>query len=327
MIPYLRLTFTLRAQAPARLPAFKGSMLRGAFGHALRRTVCAMGPRQPCESCRLRRACVYTRVFETFVEGPPPPLLHGLTTSPRPFVFEPQDERRDFAPGDPLAFDLILVGQAAELQAYAQLAVERMATAGLGAARSPFALDRVEAQAPDGSRLPLFADGRALAHAAPPPSLPPANGLNALCASRATLRLLTPLRLKIRNGLAESVTFRELAFAMLRRTLELAWFHVPGAEIDWSFRPLLDQAAAIRATPRLAWHDWERYSNRQQTKMLFGGLVGTLALEGDLAPFIPLLRTAEILHVGKGATFGLGRIAVEASGHATPRIEGARRSE
>jgi len=45
--------------------------------------------------------------------------------------------------------------------------------------------------------------------------------------------------------------------------------------------------------------------------MLFGGLLGQLDLEGDLTPFVPLLRTAEILHVGKGATFGLWRIAVE----------------
>ncbi|HET9212875.1 MAG TPA: hypothetical protein VFR03_20885 [Thermoanaerobaculia bacterium] len=31
------LRHTLRALAPAHLPPFKGSMLRGAFGHALRR--------------------------------------------------------------------------------------------------------------------------------------------------------------------------------------------------------------------------------------------------------------------------------------------------
>ncbi len=185
-----------------------------------------------------------------------------------------------------------------------------MAAAGLGVRRAPFALDRVTAQAPDGSHLPLFADGHPLAPAAPPPSLPPVTAPG-LTTPRATLRLLTPLRLKIRNGLAGTVTFRELVFAMLRRTLELAWFHVPGAEVDWHFRPLLDQADAIRCTPHLTWHDQERYSNRQQTKMLFGGLLGRLDLEGDLTPFVPLLRAAEILHVGKGATFGLGRIAVE----------------
>jgi hypothetical protein len=45
--------------------------------------------------------------------------------------------------------------------------------------------------------------------------------------------------------------------------------------------------------------------------MKLGGLVGRLTLEGDLAPFAPLLRAAEILHAGKGAVFGLGKVEVE----------------
>jgi hypothetical protein len=45
--------------------------------------------------------------------------------------------------------------------------------------------------------------------------------------------------------------------------------------------------------------------------MKLGGLVGSLTLEGDLSPFAPLLRAAEILHAGKGAVFGLGKVEVE----------------
>jgi hypothetical protein len=63
-------------------------MLRGAFGHALRGAVCVMGPAQPCATCSLRGPCHYTRLFETFIEGEPPPLLKGLNTAPRPYVFE-----------------------------------------------------------------------------------------------------------------------------------------------------------------------------------------------------------------------------------------------
>jgi hypothetical protein len=59
--------------------------------------------------------------------------------------------------------------------------------------------------------------------------------------------------------------------------------------------------------------------------MTLGGLVGTLDLEGNLAPFAPLFRAAEILHVGKNTTFGLGRIAVEglrgSSSTARPGLE------
>jgi len=39
-ILHLRRRCTLRAEEEALLPSFKGSMLRGAFGRALRRSLC-----------------------------------------------------------------------------------------------------------------------------------------------------------------------------------------------------------------------------------------------------------------------------------------------
>jgi len=96
---------------------------------------------------------------------------------------------------------------------------------------------------------------------------------------------------------------------MLRRVLELATFHVPGTAPDWTLRPLLDHAGTVRiAASDLHWFDWERYSNRQERTMNFGGLLGHVELEGDLAPLAALLRAAEVVHVGKGATFGLGKV-------------------
>ena len=56
-IPYLRLRCTLRALERTSLPPYHGSLLRGAFGHALRAAACSMGSRQVCAACRLRRAC------------------------------------------------------------------------------------------------------------------------------------------------------------------------------------------------------------------------------------------------------------------------------
>jgi hypothetical protein len=116
-IPHLRLRFTLIAQKEAFLPSFKGSLLRGAFGHALRRTVCVMGPQQPCPTCMLRRQCSYPRIFETLIEAgePVPRFLRGLPTAPRPYVIEPFDERRLYRNGDVLEFDFVLIGQAIEL--------------------------------------------------------------------------------------------------------------------------------------------------------------------------------------------------------------------
>jgi hypothetical protein len=307
-LPYLRLRFTLRAVDRARLPPFKGSLLRGAFGHALRRSVCTLGPSQPCPDCLLRRACVYTHLFETLIEGETPPFLKGLPTSPRPYVFEPGTEARDFAPGDPLPFDLLLFGRTTDLQAYALLAVERMARSGLGASRAPFVLDRAEASLPGDRWREIYADGRASSALGTLAPLLPADDP---IGRKAVLRFHTPTRIQVRRRLLEEPDFRALTFAILRRTLELAWFHLPGAQLDWNLRPLLDLASRVEVSAAdLRWHLWQRYSNRQNRKIEMGGFMGTLELAGDLAPFTPLLRTAEVLHIGKGATFGLGRVEV-----------------
>ncbi len=329
-IPYLRLRCTLVARAAARLPPYHGSLLRGAFGHALRAAVCSMGPEQECATCRLRVACPYTRLFESLVEGAPPPFLKGLATAPRPYVFEPRGGGEAFSPGDPLSFDLLLFGQAAELAPYAVLAIERMAVAGLGAQRHPFALERVEAPeaGPGGQEVFSRAAGAAAPAAlalplpivpssSPPSGMPPGASPGAGAegpprASRALLRFLTPTRLKVGGRLMDEVGVRGLAFAMIRRALEVAHFHVPGAAIDWTFRPLLDCTGAVRVVASdLRWQDWQRYSNRQGRPMEMGGFVGTLEIAGEIGPLVPLLRTAEVLHVGKGATFGLGHVAAE----------------
>ena len=46
--------------------------------------------------------------------------------------------------------------------------------------------------------------------------------------------------------------------------------------------------------------------------MQLGGLLGSVQLQGDLAPFAQLLHLGQWLHVGKNATMGLGgyRLAV-----------------
>ncbi len=60
----------------------------------------------------------------------------------------------------------------------------------------------------------------------------------------------------------------------------------------------------------ILWHDWERYSARQDTRMKMGGFVGKVEYQGELAEFLPLLSLGEKLHIGKGATFGLGMCVI-----------------
>jgi hypothetical protein len=66
------------------------------------------------------------------------------------------------------------------------------------------------------------------------------------------------------------------------------------------------EGVATRAAD-LRWVDWERYSACQDGRMKLGGFVGTATFEGELDVFMPLLRLGEVVHVGKGTAFGLGK--------------------
>ncbi|MBI5601970.1 MAG: hypothetical protein HY879_01300, partial [Deltaproteobacteria bacterium] len=48
--------FLLQARDPLVLPAYKGSTLRGGFGHAFKRVVCALR-NQDCPDCLLKEKC------------------------------------------------------------------------------------------------------------------------------------------------------------------------------------------------------------------------------------------------------------------------------
>lgn len=258
------------------------------------------------------QSCYYTQLFEPMYEGEVPPRLADLPITPRAYIFEPAlpgSDERHLAAGDPLEFDLLLFGRATDLQLYALLACERMAVAGLGRNRAPFRLERALSRAPDGTWRVVLEDGRMRGRGSTRPSHPSEEGL---AGPRARLRFLTPTRLRVEHDQVETTTFPELVEAMARRVFEVAHFHVTDAAIDWRLEPFLAAAQTVEVTALdLHWHDWERYNAREHTLMNMGGFLGTVDLEGELAPFAPLLRAAEILHVGRGTPFGLGRMEVE----------------
>jgi hypothetical protein len=57
-----RLDFTFAPRSTLLVQSYPGSAWRGAFGHALKRIVCAMRLR-PCHGCALSDVCVHTAFF------------------------------------------------------------------------------------------------------------------------------------------------------------------------------------------------------------------------------------------------------------------------
>jgi len=289
MLPrILRLSFTLAAEGPGTLPPYLGSLLRGALGHALRRIGCGTS----CASTH--RDCPYGRLFEPFA-GRRQPYLAGEPVAPRPYVIEPRSAGGDVDPGDPLIFDLLLIGSARELRAAVSAAVHDLAPAGLGARRIPFRL--VEAREIEPVTVPS-------------PGAP--------ASDRLTLRWVTPLRLMSGGRIQRKLALEDLVDRAVQRQEALAHLFgdapapVPGGRERW--RACARELRVEHST--LRWHDLHRYSHRQRRRHPLGGLVGKMRLRGDLAPLLGVLRGMETLHVGKGTTFGLGRLELSEGGSA-----------
>jgi CRISPR/Cas system endoribonuclease Cas6 (RAMP superfamily) len=306
-----RVTFT--AAQRLDLPEYLGSTLRGAFGWAFRTLSC---PSRLDQSCPISAECPYHLIFESS----PPPNSHALRTHeeiPRPFVIAPEwrlareggDARTVFEPGQELSFRLVLIGRAQEFFPHFVVALREMDRIGRG--RRAIELARVEAiDLTDASTRVVYdarenvvrGTGSALALADCAREAPPTGPV--------TTEFLTQTRLKHEGSWVRIPEFHIVFRRLLGRLSSMARFHCGGA-LDIDFKSMIEQAQEIRLVCNdTRWISWSRYSSRQDQKMQWDGLVGAATYEGDLGPFWPYLRFGQYIHVGHGATFGLGRYIV-----------------
>jgi hypothetical protein len=59
------------------------------------------------------------------------------------------------------------------------------------------------------------------------------------------------------------------------------------------------------------WLEVHDFSACSRSEMLLGGKVGRLVHGGEAARFLPILHAGEVLHVGKNAAAGCGRIQID----------------
>ena len=293
---------------------YLGSAWRGAFGHALRRTVCVTRLRA-CDPCVLLRSCPYPFLFESRT----PPGAAKLTRYPRtpgPYVLEPADHRFDTRNGT-LNLGVTLFGSANDHLPYVVHALDQAGRSGLTARRVE--LEMLDVQSESRGRdvgdvterdgwATIFEPGGRLSpvpteHPDPPPS-----------PSTVRVRLLSPLRIKRHEHLvgAADFDFRAFMSGLLRRISLLTYFF-SDTPFETDFGGLLRTAESVPVASRhLRWREWTRRSSRQDTKLQMGGLVGSFELAGsEIAPFWSLLWLGQWTHAGKGCSMGLGRYVLE----------------
>jgi hypothetical protein len=229
--------------------------------------------------------------------------------------------RRHLRPGDVLVFSLTLIGRATEYLPYIVYAVSEMARCGLGFERARFELSSIALLDESGQRETIYTLGNQR-------SLIPIDAVNSLrdliearvqglenAGRKPTdglrLRFRTPTRIRVDSDLQARMRFELLIRNLLRRVSVLAAVHGQ-SKLDLDYRGMIARAEVVRVSRTLlSWHDWERYSNRQETKMKLGGFTGEIEYAGGaIEEFMPLVIAGEMLHVGAGTSFGLGKYDV-----------------
>jgi hypothetical protein len=113
------------------------------------------------------------------------------------------------------------------------------------------------------------------------------------------IQLISSLRLFEDGRLQSAFNFSRFARTLLRRVSSLAYYY-GACEYNFDFKELSAQADAVICT------DNHFFVTSGQSRKL-SGLTGYGSFSGDFSGLIPFLAAGLYVHVGKGASFGMGR--------------------
>jgi hypothetical protein len=287
--------FRLRALGSLCFPSFPGPALRGALGDSRE---------------------VHALLFE-----PPASLPHKrFADPPRPVTLRPRFGAGTYATGSALEFEMTLVGSAGAHLLPIVRALVALGEVGVGARRDGsatdgrFNLERVDALGPretagvvtpEGLFRPVLLPWRFPDDFVDPPALP---------AHRFTLELRSPTFVRRRGETRGALGFRDLVDELLKRVSLLSLAYGDGPVYTREEEVELVQAAAEVGVEDAAvsWTEVPRYSRRQGRRMGFesgfAGWAGRVTYRGAPDRWLPLLRAAPQVHVGRHTAFGLGEV-------------------
>ncbi len=282
----------IRANSNIELPEYAGSVLRGAFGHALKDSAClsAAQHRGQCR-CQTEDGCVYQQLFTPVAQESL--ALERSYTAATPLIIEAHAMPNRLEPGQHAYFEVTCIGQQANAQwPIIQLALQKALRNGIGW------------RLPDRGSAQLLAVNTLVA----PESEPLPSG-------DCHIHLLGHTRLQHQGQILSAQQWEAPLWfmALLRRyTLMQEAYQLPLPSINWQELSTL--------VSQLTWHSvalrdvaWTRWSNRQKKTVPLDGVTGQFVLEAVPPALQPFLHYGQWLHVGKNSMLGLGQYQIMSS--------------
>lgn len=286
--PMLRLRFYLKSEGMS-FPAFHGAFWHSVIGMGLHRR--------------------FPKTYECLWEGAGSRLYA---------IFAPMRLKSRIVEGEILSFDLTLFGEGTRHAISCMETLHEISLSGLGSKtlsgeRGTARLLSVESVTPSGV-LPVFgAEKGSVSIPSPFFAGEILSLVKGVSTRQVNLLCDTPLHLKeenrvcmgspafsliVKRVLGRMNQFIPMPFTMEKKLLVEKSLEVSGGEHD------------------VRWWDLHRWSSRQEKDLIHGGIVGNLAYQGEMTPFLPWLALGQWLQIGSKTTFGFGvyRLGVESSG-------------
>ena len=269
---YTKISIIIEKAIP---PFFLGSQLRGAFGYALKRVVC-INPSFKCNECFAKENCLYYQFYEE------KNVYHKFR-----FDYELGKSYYDFSIY--LFEDVVL-----KLPYIVSALIQMITKIGFGRDRKTY------------NDFDMFVNDSSIYK----------NGEIILLkdykkefeidtfSPNIVVRFVTPLRLKKNNRFirSEELGIEDLINSIYQREQKLRNKELKKVDFK-SIGKIIKK--------ELKFLDLSRYSNRQQTKLKIGGLVGEIEIKDMDEKSYRVLKLGEIIGVGKQTVFGLGKIRVK----------------
>jgi len=313
------LEFHLRFERGLKVdPSSTGTMLRGAFGTALRRIVC-LDLNQRCLDCPTRESCAYQKIFSpiTTVDSK---RLSKNRDMPRGFVLKPPLKADTYGPERLFSFRMILIGELIKWLPYIIVPFSELGRIGIGRERVSFTFERLlslDFKGRQSHEIYSATDNLVRLGNMVSPSFEELMALDNKLPRSLALTFLTPTLLMYnangKKGGSKPVTVPEFHVVVKRlrdRINRLATAYC-GTELNVDYKELGKKSESVKISSVQG--GWRKRSRRTRAgeRQNLSGFVGTIIYEGDFEKFLPLLQLGEYLHVGKNAAFGNGWYRVE----------------
>ncbi|WOE70984.1 CRISPR system precrRNA processing endoribonuclease RAMP protein Cas6 [Hydrogenimonas thermophila] len=258
-------------------PFFAGSMLRGAFGIALKRVVC-INPTYKCNNCFSCNNCIYYDFYE-------------VENSFKKYKISSKLSMKR------LSFSIYLYDETTQELPYILSAIKKsLEEVGVGKEKQQVELSEISI----GSKIVY--NGKDFL---PIVDVKPYEFKCNEYYQNIELNFSMPMSLKYKNQYVtkDKVSLYILITNLHKRFAELKG--LPTKKIDFKIEGEIVQNS-------LKFIDLFRYSNRKKRRMKFTGLIGKVVIKGIDRRSYEYLKLGEIIGIGKQTVFGLGDYTIRA---------------